>query len=126
MATTVNGVIRNFAEEAITEPQFDFSNTSYRNGRRMSRLQMEVELMQRRINEAPAEQGMPLLDELDRLLDEMEDAIMQAVVAVPRDWLVTDAPDLIQWGTKDALQWLRSNKFQALMAALMEAQRKGN
>lgn len=40
---------------------------------------------------------------------------------VPAAWLVDDAPDDIEWGTLEALRFVRSDKMGAIQAAFREA-----
>lgn len=119
---TLNGAKDTPAATVTEQPVFDFSRTSYKDMRHQQRLAMQTTYLSRRIQNADSSDDITtLLNDLDSLIDQQEAVILRSVVSVPRSWLVMDAPEEIDWQKKDALQWLRGNRFAALVMAQTEA-----
>src|SRR3972149_75553 len=107
---------------ADEKPTFDFSRTSYKDMRKVARKQMQIEHCKKRIDAAgPDTEIEPLLDEMGVLIDAQEIGVLQAVASVPRSWLVTGAPESIDWQQSDSLQWLQSHRFIDLVTASLES-----
>lgn len=121
-----NGKHDAFEEFTGGEPKFDFSDVSYKESRKLTRLQHQLEALQRRKDEGPLEDLDDVLDEIEAVLDAQEEYICKLLVDVPRGWLVSSAPSEIDWSNRESLSYLRGDKWRALADALQEAQRQGN
>lgn len=91
-----------------TEPVINSATLSWRESRRASALSM----MMSKVGELP----------YDRIGEEMEARVMEIqgfmakyVTSVPRSWLVDDAPETLDWSEPESFDWLRQDKFFALL-----------
>lgn len=121
-----NGKHDAFEEFTGGTPKFDFADVSYKESRKLTRLQHELEALQRRKDEGPLDELEDVLDAIEDVLDAQEEYICKLLVDVPRAWLVSSAPSEIDWSDRESLQFLRGDKWRALAEALQEAQREGN
>lgn len=105
-------------------PTFDFSRVSYRQGREMTRAQIRLAHVVQKMDALPPEADLePLLSEYDALLDIQADYVRQCIEFVPRDWLIDSAPDTIDWHDPASLDYLRADKFTALIEAMADAEK---
>lgn len=51
--------------------------------------------------------------------DERQRLALQAIVSVPRSWLIRSAPDDLQWDSIEAFDYLRADKAEPLFTAIM-------
>jgi hypothetical protein len=118
-------------EEA--KPVFDFSQTSYKWLRQWSnvnnRIMQYSTLLTANENPAntPDEQDtlrrarLEAAAGFDDIITERDALLVQALTDVPREWLVTGAPDVIDWHDPASLDYLRADKIDPLVSALTEA-----
>ena len=105
-------------------PTFDFSRVSYRQGREMTRAQIRLAHVVRQMDVLPPDADLePLLAEYDALLDIQAGYVRQCIESVPPDWLIESAPDAIDWHDPCSLDYLRADKFAALIDAMAGAEK---
>ena len=92
------------------KPEFDFSNFSWRDDRR-------IMILQAKIGKAAEDHDIEAIEEGYL---EIERFFAIILVSVPREWLVKNAPASIDWSQPDSLQWLRGDKSKDLLTALQE------
>jgi len=92
-------------------PEFDFSNLSWKESKDMDYARTKI-----RKGEAEAD-----VETMQAGFEEMQAFLAKIVVSVPRSWLVSDAPEEIDWSDPDNFDWLRGSRMQDLMKAYMEA-----
>lgn len=97
------------AKEAVEQPRFDFGNLSWSGMKRIAAI--EAAMMDAEKTGDYEKQG-PLVDELQALLQ-------QIIVFVPRELVVNDAPDVIDWGDADQFNtYLRGDAFNVLLQSM--------
>lgn len=95
-------------------PEFNRGRLSYGDTRTLQKLQIRAGHLDKQIAAAgPDDDIDALLDKQDALMAQVERILTRAIVSVPRDWLVDDAPDDIDWQA-DGLKWVRADKFGSL------------
>jgi hypothetical protein len=94
------------------KPTFDLGNLSWKDSKALSTQQIRLARAQEERDAVGLEAGFA----------GMERFLARAVVSVPRDWLVTDAPDALDWSDPASFDWLKSARMKDLMKALAEAQ----
>lgn len=108
------------------KPTFDFSRVSHRDSKAMGRLQLRLQRLMAKMNDAELldeDEFEASMDKLTALITETEQFIANALVDVPRDWLVTGAPDNLNWNDAESLNWVQSHRMDQLREALIEARR---
>lgn len=116
------------------QPTFDFSNISYKWSKEWARIVMRLDVDSTLIDnparpDADPEQVAALkvkrLEALDRWDDlvSLRDAMLcEVLVSVPREWLVADAPDEIDWHDPANLgAYLLQSRIADLITAMSEA-----
>ena len=63
-------------------------------------------------------------DALEEATAKRDGLLGQVVEEVPYEWLIDDAPGSIKWGEPGAFDYVRPDRLQSLMDALMEAIQK--
>lgn len=66
------------------------------------------------------------LGRLDEVEARREALLSEVLVSVPRDWLVEDAPEGLDWRKAESLDWLLDVQFQPLIEAMAEARNSPN
>ena len=66
------------------------------------------------------------LGRLDEIEARREALLSEVLVSVPRDWLVEDAPEGLDWRKAESLDWLLDVQFQPLIEAMAEARNSPN
>lgn len=94
------------------KPTFDLSNLSWKDSKALSLQQIKVARAQSDRDAAGLEAGYAGI----------ESFLAKVVVSVPRDWLVADAPEEIDWSDPASFDWLRGSHMKKLMLAVAEAQ----
>jgi hypothetical protein len=115
------------------KPVFDFSQTSYKWLRQWSNVNNRIMQYSTLLtaNENP-DNTPDQQDELrrarleaaagfDGIIDERDALVVQALTDVPRDWLITGAPEGINWHDQASLDYLRADRIDDLVNALTEA-----
>jgi len=107
------------------KPQFDYSNYSRKQQKRLTRLQFQVQRLATKLDEQgadmPDEAYDAALDELDVLIDKLERMALAQVTNVPRGWLVQDAPEDLTCQSENWWDWLRADRLEALKEAAVDA-----
>lgn len=128
------------SDENGSKPTFNFSQTPRRWGKRWRKVNAGMiraammadsdlpgdfdDLSEDKQAKAEAklnQKRLKALDDIDRFADEREVLISQVIVDVPRDWLVPDAPDGIDWNDVESLDLILEMKSDSLMGAVTEA-----
>lgn len=114
-----------------SEPVFDFSQAGHRTwGRSWERTNAKWLHVVRKM--AAAADGKvsvdddeyeTLLDQRDELTDELERHVLRVLTSVPDSWLVSNAPDNIDWSEHDSLDYLRADRSESLFTAMAEAKK---
>lgn len=114
------------------QPEFDFSNFSYKKGKRMRTIQNEVRRCEIIIDlpdpEEPskhiqlAQDKIAALDKLDDLNAELDELVASIVISLPKNWLVTDLePGMIgQLKGVELVEQMQSSKMPVLLNALSD------
>lgn len=112
------------------KPVFDFSQVSKRwnkaFGASISKATKATIAMQRPLlaDATPAQQQahydaqIAAVEMLDTLGDEQAALVAQVLVSVPEEWLIATAPPEIDWSDPENLDWIRADKYQALLQML--------
>jgi hypothetical protein len=95
--------------------KFDLSRLSWKDSKALSVQQMKLARAQDERDVAGVEAGF----------NGLETFLAKVVVDVPRDWLVADAPEVIDWSDPASFDWLRGGRMKDLMKAVADAQSPG-
>jgi len=57
-------------------------------------------------------------DDLENLANEQLALIAQVLVSVPREWLLADAPDEIDWSKPESFDWIQSPCYGEILELL--------
>jgi len=110
-------------------PIFDFSRMSHRDSKALGRSQLRLQRLAAQLADAasmPDDEFEKKMGELDAMIEEAEGYISRVLVDVPREWLLPDAPDDLDWSDVRSLDWLRSDKMDALRDATIAARAPEN
>ena len=99
------------AVERVDQPVIDFSELSWGDTKR-------IPALGDRFNQEQAKGTAADANVLNALLLELIGMIAPLVVSVPRAWLVRRAPDDLDFGQPDALNWLRKDRVMDLINAV--------
>jgi hypothetical protein len=109
------------------KPVFDYSGHSWKDSKRLQVLQARANQADALLNDPETLVDPDAFDEalamLDQVTDEFEAAIARVLVDVPRDWLVPDAPETLDWHDPESLNWLQATHMKTLREAMVEAQK---
>lgn len=110
-----------------SKPKFDFTKVSRKWNNELGRSLMQVARMQVVMQRQPHE-GMDdeeieaLLDRQEQAIDELETLadtqaalLVQVLVDVPRDWLLPDAPDELDWSQVESLDYIQSRRYGEIL-----------
>ena len=112
------------------QPVFDYSHYSRQQQKRTMRQSIKMQNLAQRLEDHKLwlndgmfdddafENG---LDEFEEIQAEIEKTISKWLVSVPRDWLVVEAPETLDWSDPQSLDWVRADKFSELSQAAAEA-----
>lgn len=106
------------------QPVFDFSRMSHRDSKALGRAQLRLQRLAAQLGDAaamPDDEFEAKMSTLDAMIEEAEGYISLVLVDVPRDWLLPEAPDSLDWTDAHSLNWLRSDKMDALREAAVAA-----
>lgn len=129
---------RKNGKQAEPQPEFNFEDVSRRWEKDFRRVNMRLvraaQLMESDISaEATAEQRRELVamrlqavDDFDEIESDRDALLARVLVDVPRNWLVSDAPDSLDWSDPESLDWLKAGKLDELIAAMGEARSSKN
>jgi len=112
----------------------DFSRVSRRWGVRWAQIQNDVPILMKVIF-SPAQDDLSDVEQqrvevakieahqkLNELIDESTSLMAQVLVTVPREWLVAEAPDEIDWSNPDSiLDYVREDMSSELVLAVSVA-----
>lgn len=113
-------------------PEFDFSEISRKWEKEFSRVNVKLGrsglLSETKISkDATDEQKkdflrmqLEIVDDLDNLVDTRDALVCEVLVSVPREWLVSRAPDGLDWKNPESLDWLRVGKLEEIVHAIFE------
>lgn len=111
--------------DTLDKPRFNFENVSYKHQREGARLQMKINHINRRVQDAGLDDDIDsLIGEFDTLVDQRDALLFAALEYVPQAWLIKTAPlaSSIDWNDASSFQWLRSDKMQSLSKAKQDAE----
>ena len=106
------------------KPVFDYSTYSRREQKELTRLQLRIQRLSEQVSNAGQMDDDTFeakMAELDDMLATMEDVVAKRIVSLPRDWLVPDAPEAIDWQAPGAMDWIRADRLTELQNAAVEA-----
>jgi hypothetical protein len=116
-------------------PSFNFANVSYKWTKDWARTFNEVVRAQVLIEAEAKDDATPeerasvnrakleAVASIGDFLDKRDALVAQVLTFVPREWLVAEAPEDLDWSKPESLEYLRMDKVQALQDALNEAVR---
>lgn len=55
-------------------------------------------------------------------IDMNQEIMVKVVRAIPREWLVTDAPAALDWSAIDSYDWLQQPRMKSLLAAIQRGE----
>lgn len=106
------------------KPVFDYSTYSRGDQKRLTTMQLRIQRLSEQVSNAGQmddDEFEAKLSELNDLLADMENLVAQRIVSLPRNWLVPDAPEVINWQEPGALDWIRADRLMELQNAAVEA-----
>lgn len=92
------------------KPVFDIDRLSWKDSKTLS-------VAQTRLNNALEAKDA---DGIERGFSDLESYLSKVTVDVPRDWLVPDAPERLNWSDPASFDWLKSSQMTKLQLALSE------
>lgn len=87
-------------------PVFDFDRFSWRDAKNFATLQAKLS-------------GAETIEEVETITADLQALMRKVLVSLPPTWFVTDAPP-DPLSLPDALEWLKSHKFRALISAITD------
>ncbi len=106
------------------QPQFDYSRLSHGDSKALGRVQLRLQRLMAQLAESAAlsdDEFERKMVEMDGLVEEAERVISLILVSLPREWLVEGAPADLDWSDVRSLEWVRTDKMDALRVAAVEA-----
>lgn len=55
------------------------------------------------------------VDSLQTVADEQARLVCEVLMDVPREWLITGAPEGLDWDNPESLDWVRADKYQEIL-----------
>lgn len=116
------------------KPTFDFGRVSRQWNRQFGRTllratELTIEMQRPAPEKAAADEMNAHLDrmkaamgQLESVATEQSELIAQVLVDVPREWLLKDAPEEIDWSVADNQDWLRADCYQKLLAMVQSGE----
>lgn len=105
--------------ETEVNVQATLRHISWGTVRRLGMLNAQLNAVQKRVNRFTDEGDLDnlnqALEQLDNIMSTIETTICGLIISVPREWLVDEAPDALDWSTREALQYLRAEYFTRLV-----------
>ena len=95
----------------MDKPLFDFSRRSWKDAK-------DVTLREMRRRDAALKNDVALMEQV---FDEQQAALAKVLVSVPRDWLVPDAPEKLDWRDPASLDWVQEMRMDDIYTAMNEA-----
>jgi len=126
------------ASENGVKPVFDFSQVSRRWNKAfassISKATKAQIAMQRPMPEgvtgaqvqAHYDAQLAAVEMLDTLGDEQAALVAQVLVNVPEAWLIKGAPKEMDWSDPESLDWIRADKYQALLQMIQTGEAYSN
>jgi hypothetical protein len=96
----------------------DRSNVSWRDSKRASKLFYRMETLD---IQDPDEWE----EEYDSLWDQIQEHLSKVIVSIPQEWLVSDAPEDLDWSDGTSIDWIRSDKISDLIAEETDSAAQG-
>jgi len=109
------------------KPEFDFSDFSRAESKHIAKVYRKARFVNAKMNDDSllAQMSFDEFEQLEQQAQDLEreanEMIVKRLVSMPRDWLVTSAPDNIDWSDPESLGYLRGNMSGALQEAFGEA-----
>lgn len=113
-------------------PKFDFSKVSrqwYRDFQSSLAQATRIQVILKRelTDEMSDEQADALLDRQEKALDEFEalgdhqaELLVQVLIDVPREWLLANAPDEVDWSKAESLDYIQGNRYTEILELMMK------
>jgi hypothetical protein len=107
------------------KPVFDYSRIGFLEQSNVVRLQYDMHRAAMRL-----EQKDVLLDDVrfeqawserERVVGKLVEFMARVLISVPREWMLADAPEEVDWSHPDSFKWLQSQHFGDLRDAMAEA-----
>jgi hypothetical protein len=102
------------------ETEARYRPVSWGTARKLGVTQARVALAQKLMTIAQDEADMDALDDaislFERHMAEMGRLIAQHIIELPREWLVDGAPEAMDYSDPDALDWVKSDHMQDIIA----------
>ncbi len=107
------------------EPIFDYSKWSYKAQKEVDTLRLWFQQAGKKVDEADPgltdKEFGKLVDKYEDYRQQIEFSMSRHIVSVPRDWLMGNAPEKLDWSKPDTLGWLRSDRSLMLQKAAADA-----
>lgn len=119
----------------MDKPVFGFGRWGLRDGLRLNELQIEMTALRQvgarvaalAVENPEAEVDEATIEQLRRgahLQLELLELVGKCIKDVPADWLVEDAPEVIDWRNVDSINLIRGDMLEALMSEFAAVQQK--
>ena len=106
-------------------PEFDFSTYSHKQAILFDAEQKRYMRLLRQLDDETAfetdKEFESAVQKMMESIEKIEGYLCKMLVSVPRDWLVPDAPETLDWQNPESLGWLRQDKYAELQLAMAEA-----
>lgn len=107
------------------QPVFNFDRFSWKDAKTITRIQAEAARAAALLADPAALKDEDAFEGAlaaqDAVYEKLQAYISRVLVSVPRSWLVSDAPEDLDWSDPASLDWLRGQSFAKLQGAMVDA-----
>lgn len=109
-------------------PQFDYTDWSHKKAKAIRFQAKRIAYQESRVDnyEGDPDGFEAEIAALEDAMNAMYAMVCEHLISVPRGWLVSNAPEKLDWSKPESLDWIRQDKFEDLSAAALEARKPEN